>query len=186
MIVWVVVMMVSLLPTDAGAQHAHEHGVASLNVALDGKKLVVQLESPLDNLVGFEHAPRTDAQRAALAKMEDTLRAGETWLKPAAAAGCTGRDVKVEQPYRTGAGGTAPEGDKRAAPAAKGKGKAEEQHAEVRAAYELECATPAALDRVEVLLFDAFPKLKRIKAVTATPRGQGSATLTARKRTLSF
>ena len=39
---------------------------------------------------------------------------------------------------------------------------------------------------MEVLLFDGFPGMKRLKAQTATPRGQGSATLSARKRTLSF
>ena len=39
---------------------------------------------------------------------------------------------------------------------------------------------------MEVLLFDAFPSMKRLKAQMATPRGQSSATLTARKRTLSF
>ena len=184
------VMMLSLLSPDVGAQQAHEHGVATLNVVLDGKKLVLQLESPLDNLVGFEHAPRNDKQRAALAKMEESLKAGDRWFKPAAAAGCTLRDVKVEHPYRTpaaAAGPPPPEGGKRQKPDAKGKAaKAEEQHAEVRAAYELDCAKPEALDRMEVLLFDAFPSVKRLKAQTATPRGQSSATLTARKRTLSF
>ena len=69
----------------------------------------------------------------------------------------------------------------------KGKAaKAEAQHAEVRASYELDCAKPEALDRMEVLLFDGFPSMKRLKAQTATPRGQGSATLSARKRTLAF
>ena len=111
----VLVMMLSLLSTDVSAQQAHEHGGALLNVALDGKKLVVQLESPLDNLVGFEHAPRNDKQRAALAKMEESLQAGDRWFKPAAAAGCTLRDVKVEHPYRTpsAAGQPSPDTGKR-------------------------------------------------------------------------
>ena len=33
---------------------AHEHGVAQLNVALDGNTLEIELESPAMNLVGFE------------------------------------------------------------------------------------------------------------------------------------
>ena len=120
----VLVMMLSLLSPDVGAQQAHEHGVATLNVVLDGKKLVLQLESPLDNLVGFEHAPRNDKQRAALAKMEESLQAGDRWFKPAAAAGCTLRDVKVEHPYRTRVRGRRPpsaESGKGQKPDAKGK-----------------------------------------------------------------
>ena len=122
-IVSVLVMMLSLLSTDVGAQQAHEHGGALLNVALDGKKLVVQLESPLDNFVGFEHAPRNDKQRAALVKMEESLQAGDRWFKPAAAAGCTLRDVKVEHPYRTpsAAGQPSPDTGKRPGHDVKGK-----------------------------------------------------------------
>ncbi|MGB0128732.1 MAG: DUF2796 domain-containing protein [Rhodocyclaceae bacterium] len=47
-------------PVLAVAQHAHEHGVAKLDVASDGGALAINVESPLDNRVGFEHAPRTD------------------------------------------------------------------------------------------------------------------------------
>ncbi len=162
--------LVALLPAAAAAQHAHEHGVATLTVALDGRKLVVELKSPLDNLVGFEHAPRNDKQRAALAKMEESLKAIERLFRPAAGAGCALRDVKVDHPHR--------------APAAPGTRQPE--HTEARATYDLECAKPEALDRLDVLVFDAFPRVKRVKAQAATPRGQRGATLTPGKRTLVF
>jgi len=42
---------------------SHEHGAAQLNIAIDGDTLVIELESPWDNLVGFEHAPSTDEQQ---------------------------------------------------------------------------------------------------------------------------
>src|SRR5258706_3942509 len=45
------------------AGHAHAHGVARLDIAVEGSSLTVQLQSPLDNLLGFERAPRTDAER---------------------------------------------------------------------------------------------------------------------------
>jgi Protein of unknown function (DUF2796) len=35
----------------------HVHGVAQLNVALDGNVLWIELNSPAMNIVGFEHAP---------------------------------------------------------------------------------------------------------------------------------
>jgi len=52
----------------AGAQaapQAHEHGVARLSVAVDGKRRTIELDAPLDGWLGFERAPRTDAERKA-------------------------------------------------------------------------------------------------------------------------
>ena len=43
---------------------SHEHGHATLNIALDGSSAFIELESPWNNLVGFEHAPSTDEQHA--------------------------------------------------------------------------------------------------------------------------
>jgi hypothetical protein len=42
---------------------AHVHGVATLDIAVEARKITVQLESPLDNLLGYERTPRTDAER---------------------------------------------------------------------------------------------------------------------------
>ena len=49
----------------AGEHHhhdAHVHGVAHLNVALEGNDLYIELTSPAANIVGFEHDPRTQNQ----------------------------------------------------------------------------------------------------------------------------
>ena len=51
---------------------------------------------------------------------------------------------------------------------------------------ELGCAKPEVLDRVEVLIFEAFPNVKRLKAQAASPHGQRGVTLSARTRTLTF
>lgn len=56
-----------------GSLGKHEHGVAQLNVALDGKTLELELDSPAMNLVGFEHAASTDADKAAVAKARAQL-----------------------------------------------------------------------------------------------------------------
>ncbi|MGP1275757.1 MAG: ZrgA family zinc uptake protein [Caulobacterales bacterium] len=59
----------------------HVHGLAELAVAVnpDGT-LVAEMESPLYNLIGFERAPRDDAEyalvAAALAKLESDARPG--------------------------------------------------------------------------------------------------------------
>ena len=43
---------------------SHEHGSATLNVALDGDAVFIELETPWNNLVGFEHTPGTAGQQA--------------------------------------------------------------------------------------------------------------------------
>jgi len=43
---------------------SHEHGSATMNVALDQGAVLIELESPWNNLVGFEHAPNTEQQHA--------------------------------------------------------------------------------------------------------------------------
>ena len=58
----------ALLGTPLAQAHdnkAHVHGSAVLQVVMDGETVELALQSPLDNLVGFEHAPRTESQKKA-------------------------------------------------------------------------------------------------------------------------
>lgn len=54
---------------------SHLHGAASLNVAVIDSSVIMEFNTPWNNLVGFEHAPHTDEQRAlvdnALALLND-------------------------------------------------------------------------------------------------------------------
>ena len=43
---------------------AHEHGVGSLNLVVDGNDVSIELDSPADNLLGFEYLPTSDADKA--------------------------------------------------------------------------------------------------------------------------
>lgn len=175
------ILVLLALPLAAAAQ-VHEHGTATLEIAVDGGVLSINLESPLENVVGFEHAPRDDKQRAALKKMEETLRRPERLFKPSAEAGCAVRDVKVENPFAAGA---KPEGGHAHGEKDKHGGHAEE-HAEAHASWTFQCARPQVLRALEVLLFDAFPGMKQIKAQKATPSGQGVATLTPKRRSIAL
>ncbi|MCP5009645.1 MAG: DUF2796 domain-containing protein [Aestuariibacter sp.] len=41
---------------------SHDHGTASLNIAIDENSVFLELDTPWNNLVGFEHVPRTSEQ----------------------------------------------------------------------------------------------------------------------------
>lgn len=52
---------------DEHREHAaHEHGHGTLDIVVEGEELVMELRIPGVNVVGFEHAPRDDAEREAV------------------------------------------------------------------------------------------------------------------------
>jgi hypothetical protein len=152
----------------AAAGGAHEHGVARLDVVLDGTSLQITLDSPLEALAGFEHAPKDDRQRAALANMTDRLKEGGSLFAIDPAAACTFVAATVAHPFQPGA--DAPTGD----------------HADAEATWTWRCEKPAALKRLEVRLFETFPGLKTLNVQSATANGQGFARLVKSRRVLSF
>ncbi|MHB1374190.1 MAG: DUF2796 domain-containing protein [Thauera sp.] len=189
------------LSQPALAQHAggaHEHGVAELSVATEGAALVIELSSPLDNLVGFEHAPANAAQREALAAAEARLREGASLFRLPAAAGCVLGEVRIDGAWMGGGAAS----KEPSAPAAGGhdhnhasahdhehehdhdhdKAHAHDSadgggHADVMASYRFECAQPQALDAIDTQLFAVFPRLREIRAARATAGGQGATVL---------
>jgi hypothetical protein len=158
-------LLAAALPGAALAQHkAHVHGVVNVNVAVQGPTLSVQIEAPLDSLLGFEHRPRTEAQRKAAAEVTRQLNDGTALLRPAAAANCTLGKVEVD------ASALQP------AQAAKTE-KAEPAHADVDARYEYTCATPAQLTTLDLALFDTFTRISRVDVQVAGAQGQARQTL---------
>lgn len=166
-----------------GHQHgAHQHGVAKLAVAVDGKQLEITLESPLDNLLGFERAPRTDAEREAVRKMAQRFHAPAGLFTPTPAAGCTPQGAELASPVLDPALLAATGSAAAAAPA----GKNGDGHADLEATVRFQCANPAALKGVDIGLFKAFPKFRQIDAAVAAGSGQRGSKLSARQTTLSW
>ena len=74
---------------------AHEHGTAELTVALVGSQAEISLETPAFNLVGFEYAPKSDEEKAAVDGATANLEKGD-WFTLSEAAGCTLSSFEVE------------------------------------------------------------------------------------------
>jgi hypothetical protein len=154
-------LMAVLLTLPAWAGKPHQHGIAALDVAVEPGRVTVDLETPLDNLVGFERAPRTDAERERVDAALARLRAGAALFRIDPAAGCTLAKVTLVSPA-LGLGGTASD---------------KEGHADLDARFEFDCKAGNRAGFVEVGLFDAFTALKRIELQVVTPKGQLKATL---------
>ncbi|MFV0448605.1 MAG: DUF2796 domain-containing protein [Vibrio sp.] len=70
-------------------QHeAHVHGHVELNIAQDGHDLLMEITAPGADVVGFEHAPDNDEQKAVVAKALETLGQAEAVFTLASAAKC--------------------------------------------------------------------------------------------------
>jgi len=150
------------IPTFAHAGRAHQHGVAAAEIAVDAGSLVVAIDVPLDDLVGFERAPRTDAERTRVAQALAALRDAAALIRADPAAGCSAGAPEIVSPV-LGLGAAAQ------APA--------DGHADLQASWTLACRPGARPAWVELRFFEAFPRLQRIDVQSVTPAGQHKATL---------
>lgn len=144
-----------ILPLLGHAGKAHVHGIAKLDVAIEAGKITLDFESPLDNQLGFERAPRTDAERRQADAMVARLKAADTLFRIDPAAGCKLAGVELAssalqlgQPDPSEAG-----------------------HADIDATFTFQCADVSKASYIDVGLFE-YKRLKRLDVQIAAPRGQ--------------
>ena len=81
---------------DGHREHeAHVHGHGTLDIVVEGEELVVELRIPSVNVVGFEHAPRTDAEREAVHQALVPFREAASVLVPSPEAECEVENVEA-------------------------------------------------------------------------------------------
>jgi hypothetical protein len=175
-----------VVPADDAHAHRehgpHEHGVGSLNLVVDGSVVEIELESPAANILGFEHAPKDEAERAALDRAVLALKDGERLFGFPAEAGCRLTRSSVSSTLlgdEPAAAEHAEHGDSPAAESDHDAGHERETHADLDADYRFECQNAARIGPVEVRLFEAFPGTLRLRVQFATAKGQGAVELTA-------
>lgn len=159
-----------------GSLGAHEHGVARLNAALEGNTLELELESPAMNLVGFEHAASSDADKAKVAAARAELEKPLALFSLPETANCKVASQELESPLF---GDDHPHDEH-----AKGHDHA---HSEVHAHYQFDCANPDALKGLDLAqLFKRFPATEKVQVQLIGPKGQQGAELSAANATLNF
>ena len=75
---------------------AHEHGAGALNIAIEGEALLMELEAPGADIVGFEYAAESAEDRAAIDAAIATLSEPLKLFAAPAAAGCVVTAASVE------------------------------------------------------------------------------------------
>lgn len=158
-----VAMAFGAMAVGAHEQHAHVHGLLKLDVAIDGATLTVAIDSPLDNIVGFERAPRTDAEKKVVEQAVTQLRTAGALFKIDPAAGCKVAQIDLDAPV-IGLG------DAKTGDAA--------GHADLEGTFTFRCADAAKARFIDLALFDAFRTVRRVDAQIASPQGQFLRTVT--------
>jgi len=162
-------------------QTSHVHGIAALNLVADGAVIHIELISPAANLVGFEHAPASEAEHAARKNALSTLENADRLFRFNKTANCRTEQVEIV-PGPT--------------PALQSPGReshrhdddehAHTGHSDITAIYRFICDAPGNLDTLHVGLFDAFPALDNLTVQYITDGRQGAASLNSGEAELAF
>ncbi|WP_040261537.1 DUF2796 domain-containing protein [Pseudomonas massiliensis] len=168
-------------PHSHGSLGAHEHGTARLDVALDGQTLALDLDSPGMNLVGFEHAPTSDADRAAVARAREKLTAPlELFNLPAAARCSVTRQELLSPLFGNAASDHDHDHDEHDADA-------HHEHSDVDGHFQLHCEQPQALTGLDLArFFTTFPSTHKVLVQAITPNGQVGLDATPDNSKLAF
>jgi len=170
---------------------AHSHGEGRLAIAIEGKAIEMELEAPASDIIGFEHAPKTKAQKQALVDARKRLGklAGVMVLSPEAGCKLKSTDVDV---LGAAAGGKGHDHDHddhgKKAGAAKTDDHDHEHgsHSEFKVTYKVECAAPEKLGSVAFDYFKSFKGAEKLDVTVIGPKGQSSYVVTREKPVLDL
>ena len=164
---------------------AHQHGVGSLNLGLDEQSLLIELELPAMNVVGFEHQPKTDEQQQRIEQASAKLKDGNLMFDLPKKAKCRLLQASVESELLS-------DNDEHKDHDEHGHHDKHEHHdeheaevhSEFAAHYEFLCRKPQKLDAITVKLFATLPGTERLDAQVISTKGQLGKKLTAKDNRL--
>jgi hypothetical protein len=173
--------------TEHGSLGAHEHGVARLDIALDGKSLEFEFDSPSMNIVGFEHDASTDADKAKVAEARELLLKSQALFNLPLAAKCAVASQKLASPLFGDKPDADDDHDEDEAEHAKEAGGEEHHHSEIHAHYVFVCDSPSSLKNLDLgQIFKTFPGTHKIQVQLIAPSGQFGTEATPDNAKLKF
>ena len=141
----------------AWAHGPHAHGKGELELTIQGSAIRGAFRTPMDSLLGFEHLPKTEAQRNAVDQLRQRLANPSAVVAPNPEARCTPRMSEATSSMFTGA--------------AKG------EHSDLEYRFSFECGAPEQLKALELSALKEFKRLSEVRVQLVTARGQRAMTL---------
>ena len=163
---------------------AHEHGVGTLNIAIEGTTVTMMFEAPGADIVGFEHAAKSDADLATIEAAVATLGAPLDLFVVPDAAGCSVVKAQAElesEDDHDDEGHDDHDDDDHDGHDDDDHGDHDDEghddhgdeagHTEFHAEYTLTCDSPDALTQMTFVYFAAFPNALEVEVQIITAAG---------------
>jgi hypothetical protein len=185
----------ALVPSSPRAEEGHRelgphvHGHGTLNIAIEDKRVSMELVVPGMDIVGFEHAPSTDDQKAAVAKAQGELAKPLGIFSLPASAGCAVAEANVAiEPEHHHDGDDADDHDHDADHKDGAKDDHDEHagHNQFHVNYALDCTNPAELTTVTFDYFTLFAGAHDLTVNVVTAKGQSQYEVSRDKPTLDL
>ena len=195
---------------------AHNHGFGELNVAIEGQTVVIELNSPAFNIVGFEHSPETNKDKAAIKDAVSVLNDGSKLFLFPTTAGCRLASVHIGSSLIDGQHSAHKnhDGDHKDSKHDDHKDskhddhkdhdddhkdhdddhkdskhddhKERDIHSEFQANYKFQCDVVEKVNTIQIMIFKHFPNTRQLDVKTILPNGQSAMKLTPASNLLSF
>jgi hypothetical protein len=156
------------------AAKPHVHGVGALQLVVEDHHLHIEISLPAMDVVGFEHAPRTVAQRDAVTQAAALLKDVRKMLELPTAAECTVASSAIESALLEDQQKQHHDHDH------------DEVHADFDIAYRFDCRRPEALTSLKVNIFERLPRLEKLEVQSVMPSGQRRQSLTPGQPTITL
>lgn len=162
------------VPTLAEKRHhdAHTHGAAELNIVIENDTVLIEFESPAVNLIGFEHKPKTEAEKLQLENALSLLNDAGI-VASFEKGGCRVTETHIQGPFDNHDQEGAEHGT-------------QAEHSEFHATYTLSCQDGATIGRGRTQLFERFSGFEAVRVRWAGSKGQGSVVLNKQSATFSI
>lgn len=155
---------------------SHEHGVGTLNIAIDGPNVAMEFQAPGADIVGFEHAAESATDHSAIDVAVATLDAPLDLFVIPDGAGCSVTKAHAEL---EGDGGHDEHGEAHHDDHAHEAHQDHEDevhadeagHTEFHAEYTLECKNTDALTKITFGFFDVFLNAQAVDVQLITASG---------------
>jgi hypothetical protein len=144
----------------------HEHGHGTLNLAIEGETVQIELEVPGADIVGFEYEATTPEDQAKIEAAKETLSKPLALFALPEAASCKVTAAKIALAAEDH---DAHEHEHDADAEADAH---EAEHSEFHAHYALSCANAAAITTIAFPYFDAFPNSQELDVTLITEKAQ--------------
>lgn len=189
--------------TLARAEPAHQHGVANVNIVISKQMLIIELDTPADNVLGFEHEPRTEQEKQDLSNSLLLLKQADSLFTFPSSAKCKIRQVDIGNPFASDKNDKGHHKetdnehhleaqDKHAEDMHEEHGTHEEHeehgtHSDFEILYTYDCQQPSQLHHINMAgLFKHFPGFITLKVQWVNENRQSAVTVTKKADQVNF